>query len=124
MPAKLDFAAADLVAQEDMVRQIARVEEPGDGFVASASIEMRLSQTTLDVALDTSGTVDVAAERKRLEKELAAAQKEMDTTAAKLGNEQFLVNAPESVVEKIRQRQRVAQEEFARVSARLEGLNG
>ena len=124
MPAKLDFAAADLVAQEDMVRQIARVEEPGDGFVASASIEMRLSQTTLDVALDTSGTVDVAAERKRLEKELAAAQKELDTTAAKLGNEQFLANAPEPVVEKIRQRQRVAQEEFARVSARLEGLNG
>ena len=107
-----------------MVRQIARVEEPGDGFVASASIEMRLSQTTLDVALDTSGTVDVAAERKRLEKELAAAQKELDTTAAKLGNEQFLANAPEPVVEKIRQRQRVAQEEFARVSARLEGLNG
>ena len=124
VPAKLDFAAADLVAQEDMVRQIARVEEPGDGFVASASIEMRLSQTTLDVALDTSGTVDVAAERKRLEKELAAAQKELDTTAAKLGNEQFLANAPEPVVEKIRQRQRVAQEEFARVSARLEGLNG
>ena len=124
VPAKLDFAAADLVAQEDMVRQIARVEEPGDGFVASASIEMRLSQTTLDVALDTSGTVDVAAERKRLEKELAAAQKELDTTAAKLGNEQFLANAPEPVVEKIRQRQRVAQDEFARVSARLEGLNG
>ena len=124
VPAKLDFAAADLVAQEDMVRQIARVEEPGDGFVASASIEMRLSQTTLDVALDTSGTVDVAAEHKRLEKELAAAQKELDTTAAKLGNEQFLANAPEPVVEKIRQRQRVAQEEFARVSARLEGLNG
>ena len=124
VPAKLDFTAADLVAQEDMVRQIARVEEPGEGFVASASIEMRLSQTTLDVALDTSGTVDVAAERKRLEKELAAAQKELDTTAAKLGNEQFLANAPEPVVEKIRQRQRVAQEEFARVSARLEGLNG
>ena len=105
-----------------MVRQIARVEEPGEDFSASASIEMRLSQANLDVALDTSGTVDVAAERKRLEKELAAAQKELDTTGGKLANEQFLANAPEQVVEKIKVRQQVAQEEFERVTARLEQL--
>ncbi|UIZ91750.1 valine--tRNA ligase [Corynebacterium sp. CNCTC7651] len=124
VPAALDFAAADLTEQEGFVRSIARVEEPGEGFAPSASIEMRLSRATLDVALDTSGTVDVAAERKRLDKELAAAQKELDTTAAKLGNEQFLANAPEHVVAKIRERQQVAQEEFDRVTARLEGLNG
>ena len=122
VPARLDFASADLAGQEDMVRQIARVEAPGEDFAASASIEMRLSQVNLDVALDTSGTVDVAAERKRLEKELAAAQKELDTTGAKLSNEQFLTNAPEQVVEKIKVRQKVAQEEFERVTARLETL--
>ena len=83
---------------------------------------MRLSQATLDVALDTSGTVDVAAERKRLEKELAAAEKELDTTGRQLGNEQFLANAPEQVVEKIKVRQQVAKEEFARVTARLAQL--
>ena len=64
----------------------------------------------------------MAAERKRLEKELAAAQKELDTTGAKLSNEQFLTNAPEQVVEKIKVRQKVAQEEFERVTARLETL--
>ena len=122
VPARLDFASADLAGQEDMVRQIARVEAPGEDFAASASIEMRLSQVNLDVALDTSGTVDVAAERKRLEKELAAAQKELDTTGAKLSNEQFLTNAPDQVVEKIKVRQKVAQEEFERVTARLETL--
>ena len=122
VPAALDFAQADLAGQEALVRSIARVEEPGEGFGASASIEVRLSQATLNAALDTSDTVDVAAERKRLEKELAAAQKELDTTGGKLGNEQFLANAPEQVVEKIRERQRVAQEEFDRVTARLEGL--
>ena len=123
VPGALDFAEADLAGQEALVRSIARVEEPGEGFGASASIEVRLSQATLNAALDTSGTVDVAAERKRLEKELAAAQKELDTTGGKLGNEQFLANAPEQVVEKIRERQRVAQEEFDRVTARLEGLH-
>lgn len=124
VPARLDFASADLEGMEDAVRAIARVEAPGEGFAASSSIEMRLSQATLNVELDTSGTVDVAAERKRLEKELAAAQKELDTTAAKLGNDQFLANAPEQVVAKIRERQQVAREEFDRVTARLEGLNG
>lgn len=122
VPAKLDFAKADLAGLENVICDIARVEAPGEGFAASASIEMRLSQATLDVALDTSGTVDVAAERKRLEKELAAAQKELDTTGRQLDNEQFLANAPEQVVEKIKVRQQVAKEEFARVTARLAQL--
>ena len=122
VPARVDFASADLAELEDLVRQIARVEQPGEDFSASASIEMRLSKVNLDVALDTSGTVDVAAERKRLEKELAAAQKELDTTGAKLSNEQFLANAPEAVVDKIKVRQQVAQEEFERVTARLDQL--
>ena len=122
VPAKLDFAKADLAGLENVIRDIARVETPAEDFAASASIEMRLSQATLDVALDTSGTVDVAAERKRLEKELAAAEKELDTTGRQLGNEQFLANAPEQVVEKIKVRQQVAKEEFARVTARLAQL--
>ncbi|WP_141761070.1 class I tRNA ligase family protein, partial [Corynebacterium sp. HMSC034B08] len=122
VPARLDFASADLVGQEAMVRQIAKVTAPEDDFEASASIEMRLSKVNLDVALDTSDTVDVAAERKRLEKELAAAQKELDTTGGQLANEQFLANAPAQVVEKIKARQKVAQEEFERVTARLEAL--
>nr|WP_291314283.1 valine--tRNA ligase [Corynebacterium sp. UBA2622] len=122
VPATLDFAAADLADQENLVRSIARVEEPGEGFGASASVEVRLSRATVDVALDTSGTVDVAAERKRLEKELAAARKELETTGKKLGNEAFLSKAPDAVVDKIRARQHVAQEELDRVTARLAAL--
>ena len=122
VPALIDFAAADLAGQEEMVRSIARVEAPGDDFTSSASVEMRLSTVTLDVALDTSGTVDIAAERKRLEKELAAAQKELDTTGKQLGNENFLANAPAEVVEKIKTRQQIAQEEASRLTARLESL--
>ncbi|AKK11648.1 valine--tRNA ligase [Corynebacterium uterequi] len=122
VPAAIDFAAADLSEQEGAIRSVARVDAPGEGFVESASIEIRLSQATIEVGLDTSGTVDKAAERKRLEKELAAAQKELDTTAKKLGNDNFLAKAPEAVVAKIRARQQVAQEEFERVTARLEGL--
>ena len=71
------------------------------------------------VAIDTSGTVDVEAERKRLTKDLAAAEKELSSTTAKLGNEQFLSKAPEQVVAKITERQRVATEEVERLRKRL-----
>lgn len=118
VPARLDFVAADLESLEDTVRSLARVEKPAD-FTPSASIEIRLSQATIEVELDTSGSVDVAAERKRLEKDLKAAEKELDTTAKKLGNEAFLAKAPEAVVEKIKARQALAKEEFERITARL-----
>jgi valyl-tRNA synthetase len=122
VPAAIDFAVADLQNQEDLVRALARVTAPEEGFEESASIELRLSQATISVALDTSGTVDVEAERKRLEKDLAAAHKELEGTAKKLGNEAFLAKAPEAVVNKIRTRQQVAQEEVERITARLEAL--
>ena len=122
VPARLDFAAVDLVEQEQMVRSLARLEQPADDFTATASIELRLGDTTLTVDLDTSGTVDIAAERKRLEKDLANQEKELLAAQKKLANENFLAKAPEAVVEKIRARQEVAEQEVARISARLEGL--
>ncbi|ARV63601.1 valine--tRNA ligase [Corynebacterium glutamicum] len=122
VPARLDFVACDLQDLEDSVRSLVRIEQPEDDFAASASLEIRLSQATITVELDTSGTVDVAAERKRLEKDLANAQKELETTAKKLGNEAFLSKAPDAVVDKIRGRAQIAQEEVERINKRLEEL--
>ena len=81
-----------------------------------------MSRATVVVELDTSGTVDVAAERRRLEKDLAAAQKELAATTAKLDNQAFLAKAPGDVVDKIRSRQQIAREETARIGARLASL--
>ncbi|WP_306796545.1 hypothetical protein [Nocardia sp. XZ_19_369] len=77
----------------------------------------------LAVELDTSGAVDLDAERRRLEKDLAAAEKELAGTTAKLGNEAFLAKAPEPVVVKIKDRQEVAAAEVARIGARLAELS-
>ena len=74
------------------------------------------------VEVDTSGSVDVEAEKRRLEKDLAAAQKELATTSAKLDNEAFLAKAPADVVEKIRGRQQLAREEVDRITNRLAAL--
>jgi valyl-tRNA synthetase len=83
---------------------------------------VRLSGGTVNVEVDTSGTVDVEAERRRLEKDLAAAQKELASTSAKLDNDAFLAKAPTEVVDKIRTRQQVAREEVERINNRLATL--
>ncbi len=113
---------ADLDGQITAVTSLARLTEPEDGFEATASVEVRLSKATVVVELDTSGTVDLVAERARLVKDLAAAEKELAQTTGKLGNEAFLAKAPDAVVDKIRTRQTIAGEEIARISARLESM--
>ncbi len=120
VPARLlGVEEADLTAQIPATRALAFLTEPEEDFAETASIEVRLSLGTVVVSVDTSGTVDVAAERKRAEKDLAAAEKELAATTAKLGNEAFIGKAPEAVVDKIRARQQIAREDVERITARL-----
>ncbi|MET9201730.1 valine--tRNA ligase [Gordonia sp. NPDC003585] len=118
----LDTAGLD--ATLPYVRSLARLDPEAEGFAATATLEVRLSRATVTVEIDTTGTVDVAAERKRLNKDLAAAEKELSSTTAKLGNDQFLSKAPDHVVDKIRERQRVAGEEVERIGAKLASMGG
>ena len=123
VPARLsDIENADIEAQIPAVRSLAWLTESDESFNPSAHVEVRLSRGTVVVEVDTSGTVDVAAERRRLEKDLAAAEKELAGTAGKLGNDSFLAKAPADVIEKIRARQQLAREEVDRITARLAGL--
>ena len=123
VPARLSgVAGAGLDSHVPAVTGLAWMTPPAGDFTPSASLEVRLSTATVVVELDTSGTVDVAAERRRLEKDLAAAQKELAGTTAKLGNAGFLAKAPADVVDKIQARQQVAGEEVARITARLESF--
>ena len=123
VPARLGGVdEAGLAGQVAAVTALAWLTDAGADFRATAQVEVRLSAGTVAVELDTSSTVDVGAERRRLEKDLAAAQKEMAATAAKLGNEAFLAKAPADVVDKIRDRQKLAHEESDRITARLAAL--
>ncbi|MFF0495829.1 valine--tRNA ligase [Nocardia aobensis] len=110
---------ADLTGLHAEIASLARLTAPDADFSATAAVEVRLSGATVTVELDTSGTVDLDAERRRLEKDLAAAQKDLAATTAKLGNEAFLAKAPDEVVAKIRTRREVAESEVARIGARL-----
>ncbi|MGW0006544.1 valine--tRNA ligase [Nocardia grenadensis] len=120
----LGLDAAGLAHLHPEVSTLGRLTEPGADFAATAAVEVRLSGSTVTVEVDTSGTVDLAAERRRLEKDLAVAQKELAGTEAKLGNEAFLAKAPDAVVDKIRARREVAAGEVERIGARLAELSG
>jgi valyl-tRNA synthetase len=123
VPARLaGIVDAGLEALVAPVSALAWLTNPDDEFRACAQVEVRLSGGTVGVELDTSGTVDVDAERRRLEKDLGAAQKELATTTAKLGNDAFLAKAPADVVDKIRDRRKLASEEVDRITARLAAL--
>jgi valyl-tRNA synthetase len=113
---------AGLTEQQSAIASLAQLTPPGDDFGATASVEVRLSGATVTVEVDTSGTVDLVAERRRMEKDLAAAEKELAATTAKLGNEAFLAKAPDAVVDKIRGRKDLAADEVTRLKARLEAM--
>jgi valyl-tRNA synthetase len=120
VPARLNgISGAGLDPLVASVTALAWLTTPDNEFSPTAQVEVRLSGGTVGVELDTSGTVDVDAERRRLEKDLAAAQKELAGTTAKLDNDAFLAKAPGDVVDKIRDRQKLAGEEVDRIAARL-----
>ncbi|WBB59336.1 valine--tRNA ligase [Streptomyces sp. WMMC500] len=121
VPARVELTGAGLAAHDAAMRQLLRLQPEdaaGREFTATASLPV----AGATVALDLSGTIDVAAERKRLTKDLAAAEKEKTQAEAKLGNEGFLAKAPEPVVAKIRTRLAKAEEDIVRIGAQLERL--
>ncbi|MGZ4523847.1 MAG: valine--tRNA ligase [Mycobacteriaceae bacterium] len=115
--------AADLAGLTPQVFALARLQQPETEFTATASIEVRLSAATVGVELDTSGAVDVAAERRRLEKDKAMNEKELSGTTAKLENTAFVGKAPAEVVAKIQLRRDTARAEVERIAARLNDLS-
>lgn len=68
--------------------------------------------------------IDVAAERERLQKELAQLTKELENKQRQLSNEQFLAKAPAHVVDGLRTRAAELQGLIAKTQKGLEGLAG
>ncbi len=74
------------------------------------------------VEFDLTGSIDVAAERTRLEKDLATAQKDKQTAEVKLNNQGFMAKAPDSVVIEIRERLEKTTVDIQRITGQLSQL--
>jgi valyl-tRNA synthetase len=100
--------------------------EPADGqLTETASIQVALAGAgTVTVLVDTSSTIDVPAEIARATKDLAVAEKEVEDTAKRLGNPQFLQKAKPEAVAKIRERAVKAAADVTRLTERLASLHG
>ena len=106
----------DVVAYESALRFLLKIENKE--FIPSATLE--IAGTTIE--LDLTGSIDVVAERARLEKDLATAQKDLKTAEIKLGNEGFMAKAPADVVVEIRERLAKTSSEIERITAALAAL--
>jgi valyl-tRNA synthetase len=74
------------------------------------------------VEFDLTGSIDVVAERQRLEKDLATATKDKQTAEVKLNNQGFMAKAPANVVVEIRERLEKTTSDIERITAALAGL--
>ena len=74
------------------------------------------------VDFDLTGAVDVSAERARLTKDLAQAEKDLQTAKIKLDNEGFMAKAPIEVVQEIRERLVQTTADIERITAQLASL--
>ena len=74
------------------------------------------------IEFDLTGSIDVVAERARLEKDLATATKDKQTAEVKLNNQGFMAKAPENVVVEIRERLEKTTADIERITAALAAL--
>ena len=108
-----------LPAYETEIRSLLRLAEPDEQFEPTATLS---TATGARIELDLSTAIDVPAERARLGRDQASAQKELEQTGRKLANENFLANAKPEVVSSIRERNAKAAAELERIAAALAAL--
>jgi valyl-tRNA synthetase len=73
-------------------------------------------------ALPLKGVIDLAAEKVRLDKEIAKADADIKRVDAKLANEKFVANAPDDIVEEEKEKREAAMARRAKLTEALERL--
>jgi len=113
--------AARLDRNHGTLSRLARLESIQlSGFSGAGAAQVVVDETTF--ALPLEGVIDLAAERDRLSKSAAAAEKERDSLAARLANPNFTERAKPEAVEKARADHEAKAAEADRLRAALERL--
>jgi valyl-tRNA synthetase len=107
----------ELIKKQARVSEISATETPPEGSV-------QLVVRGEVAALPLKGVIDLAAERARLDKELARADADIKRVDAKLANEKFVANAPEEIIEGEKEKREEAEGRRAKIVEALERLKG
>jgi valyl-tRNA synthetase len=119
VPARLTGPSGTVLADhEGRIRSLLRLAESGPDFAPTATLHTEGAT----IELDTAAGLDVAAERRRLAKDLAAAQADILAVERKLASPSFVERAPAGIVAKNRDRLAAAESEAARLTERLAAL--
>jgi len=112
----IGLESAGLENYSAAVRQICRIEP----ITGSASAKIEVGKVVVE--FDLTGAIDVVAERARLTKDLATAEKDRQTAKVKLDNEGFMAKAPMEVVQEIRARLAETTADIESITAQLAAL--
>ncbi|HBV13699.1 MAG TPA: valine--tRNA ligase, partial [Brevundimonas sp.] len=117
-----DTVTAERIARHrDLILTLGRVSEVAVAEAAPAGAVTFVSGGAT-VALSLTGIIDLAAERARLEKEIAAFDSDIGHVNKKLGNPNFVSRAAPEVVDEQRAKLAEAEEGKARLQAALKRL--
>ena len=115
-----DGTTARAKRHEETILRLARIETMSFGKAPPGAVQIVLDEATL--ALPLAGIIDVAAELKRLKREIDKVGSEIRQLDAKLANEKFVSRAPEHVVEEQRERKADAEATVIRLEQALKRL--
>ncbi len=102
----------------ETIQRLARLDSIAYAPTApKGSAEMVVGETT--VCLPLAGIIDAAAERRRLEKEIAAATSDLAKMDAKLSNPAFMAKAKEDAVGEARERKAELVQQIGKLAAAL-----
>jgi len=114
--AKVSASFVGLPGYEAALRQVCRLE----AMTGSPSAKIEVGKVVVE--FDLTGAIDVAAERARLTKDLATAEKDRATAKVKLDNEGFMAKAPMEVVQEIRARLAQTTADIESIASQLAAL--
>ena len=107
----------------EFLKRLARISSISPVEIApSGAVQLIVRGET--VALPLKGVIDFAAERTRLDKEMARVNSDIARIDAKLGNADFMRRAPEEVVEGEREKRDEAVARRGKIIEAMERLKG
>jgi valyl-tRNA synthetase len=116
-----EYAREHALNWADFIKRLVRVSEISFADTAPQGSVQLVVRGVL-VALSLKGIIDLDAENKRLQRELAKAEANVKRLDAKLANERFIANVPEEVVEEEKEKLEEANLQRAKILDALERL--